>query len=130
LWPSLPSALVLYDKAGPIDTAPPHYLRPARFSVGLGDGDDPVLAMRDASRWRIFLGAEQTDVAGAVGDDWGLSFRSRTNALGRVGTHGVNRERSQAYVVVRDERGASWTLPPNFEYEVEKVPLIPRIPRP
>jgi hypothetical protein len=122
--------LLFYDNEGPSEINPRQYLPEPRFSVELGYNDDPVLGMRDRSSWRVLLGAEHGDVPSVKEDDWRIEFRSRAGATSYMGTHGVTTDRSQAYVGVRDGQGKRWTMPPNFQFQIERVPVVPRHPRP
>jgi hypothetical protein len=118
--------LLLYDKGGPSQVRRQEYVVDPRVSLTLGFNGDPLLAMRDHSTWRVFLGAEHGDAPSVRDDDWRIMFRSRTNAMCGMGTHGVSSEKSQAYVSVSDEHGKTASLPSDFQYEFERVPLIPR----
>jgi hypothetical protein len=118
--------LLFFGKEGLLRNGPPEISPEPRFSVGLGYDEDPFLTMRSRNGWRVLLGAAHGDAPSPGDDDWGISFVTRTGANAYVGTHGVNPGASQAFVTVRDDKGQSWSVPPQFHYEIEKIPIAPR----
>jgi hypothetical protein len=122
--------LQLYGKDGP-RAERLQYVPEPRLAIGLGYNDDPFLGMRDRRSWRIFLGGQHGDAPSLEDDDWGITFRSWTNAESYMGTHNVKSGKSQAFVSVRDGQGKTWTVPPDFHYQIDRVPIVPRaIPGP
>jgi hypothetical protein len=109
--------LQMYGKDGPRAEAQQSVPEP-RLLITLGYDDDPFSGMRDHQRLRVLLGAEHGDAPSIEEDDWGITFKSRTNAQSYLGTHGVNPEKSQAFVTVRDDQGNVWTAPPSFHFEL------------
>lgn len=118
--------LLFYGKDGPLENGSRKYTPEPRLNVGLGYNDDPFLTMRDYMSPRVLLGASHGDAPSAQEDDWRIAFVSRTGAVAYLGTHGVDSGRSQAFVSVRSDKGQSSALPPDFRYEIERFPFVPR----
>jgi len=116
--------LLFYGRQGPSEGGPRS--PEPRFRIGLGYNDDPLLTMLDGRARRVLLGAYHGDAPSAQEDDWRIAFLSRTGAAAYLGTHGVNSGRSQAFATVRDDKGLSWSLPTDFHYDIESVPIVPR----
>jgi hypothetical protein len=71
--------LLFYDKDGPLPGNQRQYSDP-RFAVGLGYNDDPALAMRNKTSWRILLGAQHGDAPDPSEDTWSLRIRGGQTA--------------------------------------------------
>jgi hypothetical protein len=118
--------LLFYGKEGPPeDDGAAGYSPEPRFRIGLGYNEDPFLTMRDRRASRVILGAYHGDAPGPEEDDWRIAFPSTTGAGAYMGTHGVNPGLSQAFATVRDDKGQSWSVPPDFHYEIERIPISP-----
>jgi hypothetical protein len=118
--------LLFYGRQGPSESRPRESPREPRLRIGLGYNDDPLLTMLDGSTRKVLLGAYHGDAPSAQKDDWRITFMSQTGAAVYMGTHGVNSGRSQAFVTVSDDKGLSWSLPTDFHYEIERIPIVPR----
>ena len=104
--------LLFYDKDGPLPGDQRRISEP-RFALSLGYGDDPGLAMRGKTSWRILLGAEHGDAPDPSEDTWGLRIRGGTTS--EVGMSGIRTYFGQytSGVLVRD-KDESWSIPPDL----------------
>jgi hypothetical protein len=80
-----------------------------RVNLGLTEGEDPILMFRNAVTWRVMLGAMPGDVPSRESSDsWGLRLRNMRSNIGAYAEPD-----GRVFVVVRDEKGRTWSLPPH-----------------
>ncbi len=110
--------LLFYDKNGSLP-GDQHRLSEPRFSLSLGYNDDPGIAMRGTTSWRIFLGAEHGDAPDPYEDTWGLRIRGGTTSEVRMAGIRTYFDQYTSGVLVRDKEG-SWSIPPDLRARMNR----------